>query len=159
MLFLADTFFIRIMILDTLQNLKNYTPVHKGIGIVAQFIENNNLEMLAEGRHDLSEGIYASVSVYVTKNAEDTFVESHKQYIDIQVLGVGSEKIGYVPLVHSVVESYNQDKDLQVIRGVTDAFLLKKDMFVVFFPQDGHMPGLCDGEIARVKKIVFKIPV
>jgi len=147
------------MIIDTLDNLKNYTSVHSGFATVADFIANNTLENLAEGKYDLGNGVRAGVNIYNTKKPEETFIECHKKYIDIQVLGFGSEKIGYVPVAHCTTKSYDEKKDFQVIEGIIDPVLIDKDMFAIFFPQDGHMPGLHNGDMCEVKKIVFKIPV
>lgn len=37
--------------------------------------------------------------------------------------------------------------------------LVGNGYFAVFFPQNGHEPGLCAGECEAVKKVVMKVKV
>jgi YhcH/YjgK/YiaL family protein len=58
------------------------------------------------------------------------------------------------------IEAFNAEKDLEKLEGKIDLITLRTGYFAVFFPQDGHVPGLKMGNKEnRVKKVVFKVPV
>lgn len=147
------------MIFDTIKNLRMYSNLHAGFEIVADYIEQTNLAELENGKHLLPDEIFISVNEYHTKSVEETFVESHNKYIDIQLITKGEEAIGYCPVEQCVVEEVLEDKDLVKLDGDVSKIALTTGMFAIFFPEDGHMPGLHLQEPSEVKKIVFKIPV
>ena len=88
-------------------------------------------------------------------------IECHKKYIDIQIIIDGVEQAGICDKNEcKIIEEYNQEKDLEKLEGKVDLITLKKGCFVIFFPQDGHAPGLKVGNSEnRVKKAVFKVPL
>ena len=52
-----------------------------------------------------------------------------------------------------------QDKDIELFKKVENEsfFILKKDMYIIFFPEDIHRPGLSSTEMRGVRKVIFKI--
>ena len=148
------------MILDTIDNLQNYTSLHPQFEDVVNFIKNNYLLNIENGKHLLNErGLFISVSEYNTKNEEDCFVECHRKYIDIQVVARGEELIGYTPASDCVKQPYDEEKDLQKITGDVSYIHINPNRFAIFFPHDGHMPNVKNKESVLVKKIVFKVPI
>ncbi|MDD2365049.1 MAG: YhcH/YjgK/YiaL family protein [Desulfuromonadaceae bacterium] len=149
------------MIFDTLENLELYETVHPGFPDVRAFIAATDLLKLPVGRHPINDkGAYASVNEYNTKALEDSFIECHIKYIDLQMLVCGEEIIGVAPKKFCVEQPYNNENDLQKLSGKVDFITLVPGLFAIFFPQDAHEPGLKNIEQSiAVKKIVFKIPV
>ncbi|MDA8126366.1 MAG: YhcH/YjgK/YiaL family protein [Deltaproteobacteria bacterium] len=149
------------MIIDTLANLHTYKPLHPLLGQVVAFIAKEDLGALKKGRIELTDGIYANVDEYETTALEDTFIECHKRYIDIQIIMAGVERIGICHTEEAKSSAlYNEAGDFEKLDGKCDFLTLKKGYFVLFYPWDGHAPGLkIDSVPERVKKIVFKIPV
>jgi YhcH/YjgK/YiaL family protein len=148
------------MIHDSLANFDMYRALHPLFGHVLEFINKVKMVDLDKGRVQLSGGVYAIVDEYETKDSKDTFMECHKSHIDIQILLEGAEQIG---LCHKneakVSEAYNEEDDFEKLDGPLDLLTLRMGYFALFYPQDGHIPGLkINGKTERVKKIVFKIP-
>lgn len=124
------------------------------------------LEALAPGesaRIELAGGMYAMEQVYQTKARPDGFFESHRRFIDVQVVLAGEElmevaEIGRLP----VRVDYDETKDVILYRDFAGASVLRFQAGEagVYFPVDGHMPGLRSGAEPRlVRKTVVKVPV
>ncbi|WP_418820127.1 YhcH/YjgK/YiaL family protein, partial [Phocaeicola sp.] len=81
----------------------------------------------------------------------------HKDYIDIQIPLSGTEIMGYTAAQDClpVDAPYNAEKDITFFEGLAEDYIaVKPGMFAIFFPQDGHAPGITpDG----VKKIIVKV--
>ena len=103
---------------------------------------------------------FVSISEYDTKDVRDCFIECHQKFIDIQIITKGEEKIGIVPKQYCKGGSYDKEKDFEKLEGTTQFIDLKPGSFMIFFPQDGHMPCVKTGEkTCAIKKAVFKIKV
>jgi len=148
------------MILDSVDNFKFYAEIHRHFKTVFDYLQNNDLSALSEGRYDISNGIFAISSRYKTINESDTFIECHRKYIDIQIMVKGSEKMGICNRDICEKLEYNEAEDYQKLNGNMDFITVKNGFFTVFFPHDGHMPQLIQGEKSdEVRKIVIKVPV
>lgn len=149
------------MILDSLSHLHNYLPCHRLFPKVLDFINSHNLSAIEIGKIDVGEGVYVVISEYPTDDIKNKFIECHKKYIDIQIIIDGVEQIGVCDKNEcKIIGEYDKEKDLEKLEGRMDLITLKKGYFVIFFPQDGHAPGLRIGNSEnRVKKAVFKVPV
>jgi YhcH/YjgK/YiaL family protein len=125
------------------------------------FLKNSDLATLELKRYDLDgDDLFATASVYNTRNPEDAKFEAHRKYIDLQYVVSGSELIGIAPLVSrdSILQQYDATKDIELLsvkQGMT--VRATPDRFFIFFPEDAHMPGLKEGTNAPVRKVVVKI--
>lgn len=149
------------MICDSLVRFGDYIAVHPLFRTVFEYISNNDIFSLEKGRINLPGRIYAIVDEYETCALEDTFIECHRTYIDIQIILHGKEQIGFCNRdACRVGEDYSKEKDCEKLKGKVDLLTLRKGYFMIFYPQDGHVPGLMvNHKRGRVKKIVFKVPV
>jgi len=127
------------------------------------FLNRNDLADLSEGRYDLSDdGLYATVSIYETKQPEDAKYEAHRKYIDIQYVAEGEEYIEILPLeMIDEVQNYDEKADIMFFESKAGGskLLADKNRFFIFFPEDAHKPCLRTDTIRTVKKIVVKIPI
>jgi YhcH/YjgK/YiaL family protein len=111
---------------------------------------------------NITNDIFALEQVFYTKNREDCFIESHKRYIDFQLILSGNEQMEYVDIDKlEIVEEYNKEKDLIIYKLVdnTSKFLLQENDLAIFFPDDGHigLPKFKESEL--VYKTVIKLPI
>jgi YhcH/YjgK/YiaL family protein len=148
------------MIYDSLANLHTYIAIHPLFSTVYEFINNENIAALEKGKINLSGGIYAIVDEYETKDSKETFIECHRMYTDIQIILEGVEQIGICNKNEcKIIEAYNKENDFEKLDGLFDLITLRKGYFAIFYPQDGHAPGLKINNVRdKIKKIVFKIP-
>ena len=149
------------MIVDNIKNFDLYVCVHRHFNLVRDFIEKNDLSQLDIGRHDiLGDEVYLSLQEYETKSKESAKAESHKKYIDIQMVISGDELIGYADVSKSSQYTfYDEQKDFQLLNAEVDFIKADNSNFFVFFPQDVHMPSIAVTEPSSVKKAVFKIKI
>ncbi|MDA3838631.1 MAG: YhcH/YjgK/YiaL family protein [Candidatus Delongbacteria bacterium] len=147
------------MIYDKLQNINNYRSLHPRFEKAFEFLKATDLENLPTGKHLIDdEDIFVSVSEYSTKKVG--FLEGHKDYIDIQLITKGAEKVGHAKLNdQKIKEEYDPAKDIAFYHGECKYITLIPDDFVILFPDDLHMPGIMNGKSSDVKKIVIKIKV
>lgn len=127
---------------------------------------HSRLAALAEGvsqRHELEHGVFAIEQAYRTKPRADGFFESHRKYIDIQVIVAGEEVMEVVDAGRAAVrDGYNEERDYTVWNDVAKASPLRvlAGEATIFFPADVHMPSLRVGEQpVLVRKSVLKVPV
>ncbi len=145
------------MIIDKLSNAEKYTNIHKEFKFVFDFLKTHNIAELECGKYELKgKDVWFNLQEYETKPTQK--LEAHKKYIDIQVIAKGSEYMGYTNIENTTIsEEYNEEKDVMFLNGSVDKLLADNTMFLVFFPEDAHMPALSAEENKHVKKAIFKI--
>ena len=146
------------MIIDTLNNLKNYEAVNPLFKKVVDFLEKNDLNALEAGKHEIEgKDLFVNIQVAKGRAREAATIETHKRMIDIQIPLDGEETFGYTPLGDLPAFDYNDEKDIAKY-GDTMAqtyVTLKPGQMGIFFPQDGHAP--CISDKAEIKKAIFKV--
>lgn len=145
------------MIIDKLVNADKYINLHKDFKLVFDFIKNNDLSSMECGRHELrGSEVFFNLQEYETKPVQK--LEAHKKYIDIQVVVNGEEYMGYTNIETTTVsENYEEAKDVMFLNGKVDKLKADNTMFLIFTPDDAHMPALCVESPKQVKKAIFKI--
>ncbi len=145
------------MIVDSLKNSEKYITLHKDFELVFNYINTHNLIDMECGRHELRENeVFFNLQEYETKSVQK--LEAHKKYIDIQVVVKGEEFMGYTNIDTTTVnETYNEEKDVMFLEGKVDKLKADNKTFLIFYPQDAHMPALCIDKPSVVKKAIFKI--
>lgn len=121
-----------------------------------------NLPVGSFKKVNLTDDIFALEQVFYTKDREDCFIESHKKYIDFQLILKGNEQMEYIDVDKLEVEKpYDETKDLITYKLLdsTSRFLLQENDIAIFFPDDAHMglPKYRESEL--VYKTVIKFPV
>ena len=149
------------MIIDSNRN----AAIYKGIGARIQkalaYLAKTDFTGVAPGRYELDGGnVFALVQEYETKPPATGIWEAHRRYIDVQFVAAGIETMGYAPIGSlSVTQPYSSDGDCVLLAGTGDFVTARAGTFVVFFPDDAHMPCLACGAPASVRKVVVKVAV
>lgn len=145
------------MIIDNLGNAEKYIPLHKDFKLVFDFLKSNDLTKMECGKHELrGNEVFFNLQEYETKQTQK--LEAHKKYIDIQVVAIGEEYMGYTNIEKTTLsENYNEEKDVMFLNGRVDKVLADNKTFLIFYPEDAHMPALSVDEDKYVKKAIFKI--
>jgi YhcH/YjgK/YiaL family protein len=112
------------------------------------------------GRHDVDGSrLFAIVSDYATRPADDVPWEAHRRYIDVQYVHSGVERIGHAPLSRLAAGTYDGERDLLPAAGPGEFVTLEAGSFAILFPQDAHRPGIAVGAPQPVRKVVLKVAV
>ncbi|NDV82949.1 YhcH/YjgK/YiaL family protein [Bacteroides sp. 51] len=146
------------MVVDTLENLGNYASLNPLFAQAIEFLKSTNLNALEVGKTELKgSDLVVNVQQTAPKTKEQAKLETHNVFIDIQIPLSGTEVMGYTAAkdCKPADAPYNAEKDITFFEGLADDYItIKPGMFAIFFPQDGHAPGITP---TGVKKIVVKI--
>jgi len=144
------------MVIDNLKNLRDYVSLNPLFAQAIDYIENTDLKALAPGKIVLVENeLIVNVNEIGPKTKEQAKLETHNEYIDIQIPLTGVEQMGYTQRTDLPEAEYDAVKDLTLYEGLADDYLtVKPGMFTLFFPSDGHAPGITP---TGLKKIIVKV--
>ena len=136
--------------------------IAKTYPVVENFINSTDMLSIKEDRYAITSTDYVNVESYNTFLFEDRQYESHRDYIDLQMIICGQEYIVVKSIseLHAVSE-YNSEKDIIFYSNDTcgQKILMKAGEFLELMPEDGHMPCISIDGSRRVKKAVFKIKI
>jgi len=148
------------MILDILENSGLYESIHPRFKKAFEFLRNTDLVALPLGKIELEgSDLFVNVVEIAGKSAEEARMETHNRYIDIQVPLSTTETMGWIAgnKLEQVTEPYNPEKDITFFGDKASNLIQVKPLdFVIFFPTDGHQPGIAE---RKIKKIIVKILV
>ncbi|KEI02953.1 YhcH/YjgK/YiaL family protein [Clostridium botulinum] len=150
------------MIIDNYRNAKTYCGINPNLDIALNYLINMDLNNLALGKNEIPDtDIFYIYQEYSSKPLKEGKWEGHRKYLDIQYIIDGCEKMGYCPINNlTPLKEYNPDTDFISFSGKSNNFfIVPQGNFAIFFPEDGHMPGLEVTESSSVKKLVFKVPI
>ncbi len=148
------------MIIDKIENAHLYYSISPNLkkGLVA--IENINTDLLEIKRYDIDgDNVYAMVQEYEPKDIKDGKFEAHRKYTDIQFMVTGTEQMGWANINNlSPTQDFDMEKDF-IFGTASNISMINvpQGYFVIFTPEDAHMPCISSGEKGMVKKIVVKV--
>ena len=149
------------MIYDSINNIATYKGLSEDIYQGLTFLQNATPD-IANGVYEITPRVRAIVSEYETKPQNQNGYEAHKEYIDIQYLLAGEERVACLPIEWlTETKPYSQENDCALYSAVTShqpSYLtLLPGYFAILYPQDGHMPQLSVKAPTKVKKVVIKV--
>ena len=112
---------------------------------------------------EITSEIFAIEQSYYTRQSEGSLFESHIKYVDIQFLISGEEVIEVVHTDLLEIDSeYNEEGDYSLYKTSPNSskIMMQRGDLAIFFPRDGHMPGIqYGGQLDVIHKTVVKIPL
>jgi len=147
------------MIIDSITKASQYKAMNKKIAVALDFLRETDIAALASGKYEIrGDEVFAMVQSYETLPVEEGKWEAHRQYLDVQYVAAGEERMGYANVDSlTVSQPYAEDKDVLFLEGPGDFLTVKAGTFVIFAPQDAHMPCLAVADPRPVKKVVVKV--
>ena len=146
------------MVIDSLEYLEKYASLNPLFAQAIDFLKSNDLNALEIGKIELKgKDLYVNVAQTKPKAKEEAKLETHIDFIDIQVPLSGTEIMGYTPAKDCMPANapYNAEKDITFFEGLAESYIaVKPGMFAIFFPHDGHAPGITP---EGVKKVIVKV--
>ena len=155
------------MITGDINNNKNqiFLQNNRYFNAALEIISKTNFANVDDGKLELeTDDFFYFLITYKTKeNINEASAECHRKYIDFHYIIYGEEVMGYAGYAGPklITTDYNEEKDIELFNCASgeNFFILKKDMFVIFYPYEIHRPGLSSSETRSVRKMVFKIKV
>ena len=146
------------MIIDKIENLKNYAQVNPLFPKVVKFIEQHDLNALEPGKYEIEgKDLFVNIQMAKGRTPEAAVIETHNKMIDIQIPLSDAETFGSTQRDLLPDAAYNEEKDITKIPDLAaDSYVTcMPGMMVIFFPQDGHAP--CIAGVPEIKKAIFKV--
>lgn len=148
------------MIIDILENADRYTALHEDFVKAFAFLKRSDLPELAVDRYTIDgDLVFAMVAKDSGRGKSEARLEAHDRYIDIQMVLAGIDEMGWQSrsLCRLPAGPYDRDKDIRFFADPPAAWLpVVQGMFVIFFPEDAHLPLISAGV---VHKVVVKVAV
>ncbi len=146
------------MILDSLENAGLYESLHPRFKQAFDFLRKTDLAALPLGKTEIDgSNLFMNVVEITGRSAEVVRVETHNRFIDIQIPVGASETMGWIAgnKLKEVADPYNTERDITFFADKASNLLLVQSLeFAIFFPEDGHQPGIGEG---KHKKIIVKV--
>lgn len=148
------------MVHDLLSNASRYESLNPLFKQAFDFLRTTDLANLPLGKIELDgKNLHVSVQEIDGKTPEIARMETHERYIDIQVPISGTETMGWIARdnLKQTTDGYNAEKDITFYADKTANLVrVQPAEFVIFFPEDGHQPGIAEG---KLKKLIVKVSV
>jgi len=148
------------MILGSLKNtevIELYNPFFK---VAFDFVRATDFSKLEDGKYEIQRNdLFLVLSTINGKSESEAITEAHCKYIDIQIPLTGNETFGWIPIKKctDIKSAYDEQKDLILFENKPTNFInVESGDFLVFFPDDGHAPGIGKGVI---RKVIVKVRV
>ena len=149
------------MIADTLAKYRRYKNLSPRFAAAFEFLAKLPAGQ-PDGRCDIDgDNCFALVQSYTTKPLAQAKFEAHRQYTDIQFILAGCEALLWSPLaaLTQVTEPYAAERDIAFFANPPQwtPVHLAAGQFTIFFPEDGHAPGIESAGPEAVRKVVIKV--
>jgi biofilm protein TabA len=156
---------------DLKKQFKNINELDVVFNYLNQAIKNNteintrihSMNLDQYEKIEITQDIFAIEQSYETRKSEESLFESHIKYIDFQLMLLGEEviEVAHTDLLE-VDSEYNEEGDYSLYKTgpSSSKIIMQKGGLSIFFPKDGHMPGICiKNKTERVFKTVVKVPL
>ncbi len=150
------------MIFGHIEQPESYAFLPRVVIKSLEYLRVTDLQALELGRHDIDgDKVFANVMAFETANANEKLAEVHKEYIDIQFLVSGTERIAFgLPSgANQVAIEYDEESDFYLVEGMEyeSEVILAPNMFAIFLPEEPHKPGCSYRTSGHIKKVVMKV--
>ena len=146
------------MIIDKIENIEKYASINPIFPKAIAYLKTVDINALEVSKTTIVESeLMMNVALAKPKTKETARLETHCKFIDIQIPITGEEIMGYTPTADCQPKdaAYDSAKDITFYEGPAESYItVKPGMFAIFFPEDGHAPGITPVEL---KKIIFKV--
>ncbi len=150
------------MILDRLENLDRYFPLHAGFRQACDYLRQTDYTKLTAGKHEVDGAkLFLMLNKGSGKGREGVKLEAHRRYIDIQYTIAGPDEIGWRPLAActQIDRPYDAHTDFGLFADRPQAWVaVPPGSFAIFFPEDAHAP-MGAGADCELLKAVVKVAV
>lgn len=148
------------MILDSLHHSASIESLHPRFKQAFDYLKSNDLSRQEPGKIVLDgDNLYISVAELTGKSPKEAKIETHSRYIDIQMPLTAPEIIGWKAGVklEKPATPYNESDDIAFFDDEATNFVrIEPGEFAIFFPEDGHAPGIGEGVF---KKVIVKVKI
>lgn len=110
----------------------------------------------------VDENFYYTIQSYMTKPSNECKLESHRKYVDIQIMISGNEAMDIVDISRLKIHiEYDEEKDIILWKEPKRMarVTLKKGDAIVLYPENAHRGAISVADNEKVLKIVGKVKI
>ena len=135
------------MIIDHISNMRFYEGLGSGVAEALAYLAQTDLSKLPNGKYELDgDRLFVIIQRYRPKPFSDIAWEAHRNYIDVQYVARGTERMGYTPLHDNltVKQDFDPQRDVIFYEAQGDLVTVPEGGFAIFTPHDVHAPSLAN---------------
>ncbi len=148
------------MILDVLEHAARYEALLPYFAEAFAFLRREDLHDLPDGQYEIQgRKVFATVVHQQGKSVDEAKLEAHDEYVDIQFVMKGNERMGWKSRgdISVPAEKPEEYPDVYFYDEPPVSWnTVLPGSFAIFFPEDAHMPMISDDEI---HKVILKVAV
>ncbi len=150
--------FVEWLVNPRIDNVK----LKQRVDYALNYLLNLDIAEVDGGKQVVNDNFFYSVQSYMTKSAEECKFESHREFIDIQIIINGSEAMDIADISRlTVKEDYNSDKDImfwEVPNRMVSTTLREGD-YIILYPENAHRGERMMELETQVIKVVGKVRI
>lgn len=149
------------MIYDKLSNITLYKGLSKNLDTAIQFISTHDLNELPLGKTTIDgDRVYINVMETKAQPIEEKKYEVHKNYMDIQIDLIGTERVDTGDYHQVTLEDYHQENDVAAASSEDLAqCILGPGNFIICMAREPHKPNIAVSDDTFLKKAVVKVHI
>lgn len=149
------------MIYDKLANITLYKGISKNLDTAIQYLSTHDLNELPLGKTSVDgDLVYINVMETKAQPLEERKYEVHKNYLDIQIDLIGTERVDTGDFHKVTLENYNTEADVAVAYSDNVAScILGPGNFIICMTREPHKPNIAVSEDTFLKKAVVKVHI
>ena len=149
------------MIYDQLSNLKLYKGMNPNLDTAIDYLISHDLNQLPLGKTVIDEdNVYINVMETKAEPIEKRKYEVHKNYMDIQIDLIGTERIDTGDTSKTTLLEYNEAADVATATAPDLAqCLIGPGNFIICMAMEPHKPNIAVCNDTFLKKAVCKVHI
>lgn len=148
--------------IEWLRKTEINSDMQERVNDALSYLKNIDANNLREGKTEVDSDFYYTVQRYKTRSVSECKFESHKKYVDIQILLEGSEIMDLADISRlTQKEDYDSEKDVMFwneSKSYTRTTLRQGD-YIILYPEMAHRGAVNLSEEDVVTKIVGKVKI
>lgn len=147
------------MIFGNIKNLQEYDYLLSDIKKCFEYASSNDLLNYEKGSYKIDgDDLFVNIVEYETTDVENRFWEAHRKYLDLHLMLDGQEQIDINFIGNMKKKEFVEKDDFLPLEGDKNGHvILKKDDFLICYPNDAHRTSVKVGHSQKIKKAIFKI--
>lgn len=148
------------MIVTTVKNTDRIESLHPLFKPLFEYVKTHDLTKEPLGRIELDgDNLFINNCLSTLVPAERQVLEMHREYIDVQILLEGEERVGWKALedIEHFCKPYEKEGDCALSDDKPTCYLdMKPGQIYILWPEDPHAPVIGEG---KVRKAIGKVKI
>lgn len=137
--------------------------INRRVNAAVEYLTLLNVTEADAGRKVVvCDDFFYSVQSYETQPADECKLESHRKYVDVQVMVSGEESMDVTDISRlDSSEEYDENKDIMFWRipKRMSKIVLKAGDYIILYPENAHRGAVSINDSCHVLKIVGKVKI